>query len=52
MKLKTILKKLEVPHESGTEPNRWINNDIRPIEEGRRTWTFWTFQVRLALTGE
>ncbi|PTB65679.1 hypothetical protein BBK36DRAFT_1169381 [Trichoderma citrinoviride] len=23
--------------------SQWINEDIRPIESARRTWTFWTF---------
>ncbi|KAK1246026.1 hypothetical protein MKX07_005095 [Trichoderma sp. CBMAI-0711] len=23
--------------------SQWINEDIRPIETARRTWTFWTF---------
>ncbi|WEW57075.1 hypothetical protein PRK78_002535 [Emydomyces testavorans] len=39
----SILKKLEVAHEGGTIPNRWINNDIKPIEAARRTWSVWTF---------
>ncbi len=43
MSLRAVLKKLEVPLEGGTVPDRWINNDIKPIEKGRRTWTFWTF---------
>ncbi|EEP81449.1 predicted protein [Uncinocarpus reesii 1704] len=38
-----LLKKLEVDHEGGTLPNRWVNNDIKPIEAERRTWTTWTF---------
>jgi hypothetical protein len=37
----SFLKKLEVDSES--ELTRWINDDIKPIEAGRRTWTFWTF---------
>lgn len=41
METNTLLKRLEVKHEGGTEPNRWINNDIKPIEKGRRIWTFW-----------
>ncbi|KIW87755.1 uncharacterized protein Z519_11729 [Cladophialophora bantiana CBS 173.52] len=45
-----ILRKLEVPYEGGTVPNRWINNDIKPIEKGRRTWTFWTFHNLWVLT--
>lgn len=36
-----LLKKLEV--KSTVEVTRWINDDIKPIEAGRRTWTFWTF---------
>lgn len=43
MELKALLKKLEVKHEGGTVPNRWINNDIKPIESGRRVWSFWTY---------
>lgn len=38
-----FLQKFEVEHEGGTLPNRWINNDIKPIEAERRTWTSWTF---------
>ncbi|KAJ5298328.1 uncharacterized protein N7443_006448 [Penicillium atrosanguineum] len=41
--MKAFLKKLEIESEGGPEPDRWINNDIKPIEEGRRTWGFWTF---------
>jgi NCS1 family nucleobase:cation symporter-1 len=37
----SFLKKLEVASE--TELTRWINDDIKPIEASRRTWTFWTF---------
>jgi hypothetical protein len=36
-----LLKKFEV--KSTVEVTRWINDDIKPIEAGRRTWTFWTF---------
>lgn len=35
------MKKFEVASE--TELTKWINDDIKPIEAGRRTWTFWTF---------
>ncbi|EXJ56818.1 hypothetical protein A1O7_07162 [Cladophialophora yegresii CBS 114405] len=49
-RLTGLLKKLEVPYEGGTLPNRWINNDIKPIEKGRRTWTFWTFHNLWVLT--
>ncbi|KAL1968643.1 hypothetical protein VTN77DRAFT_1469 [Rasamsonia byssochlamydoides] len=38
-----LIQRLEVEHEGGTIPDRWINNDIKPIESGRRTWGFWTF---------
>lgn len=38
-----LIRRLEVKHEGGTIPDRWINNDIKPIESGRRTWGFWTF---------
>ncbi|KAL6246430.1 hypothetical protein RBB50_006666 [Rhinocladiella similis] len=48
-RIKSIIKKLEVPEE-GTISDRWINNDIKPIEEGRRTWTFWTFHNLWVLT--
>ncbi|KAI9730557.1 MAG: hypothetical protein M1834_005798 [Cirrosporium novae-zelandiae] len=41
--MENLMKKLEVRHEGGTVPNRWINNDIKPIEHERRTWGFWTF---------
>jgi hypothetical protein len=41
--MEALLKKLEIGHEGGPVPDRWINNDIKPIEEGRRTWGFWTF---------
>lgn len=34
-------KRFEV--QSETEITRWINDDIKPIEAGRRTWGFWTF---------
>ncbi|KAK7900658.1 hypothetical protein LTR67_002942 [Exophiala xenobiotica] len=49
-RLKALIKKLEVPFEGETTPNRWINNDIKPIEKGRRTWTFWTFHNLWVLT--
>ncbi|KAK6813025.1 hypothetical protein RU639_010779 [Aspergillus parasiticus] len=39
----TIPKDLQVPQEGGQIPNRWINNDIKPIEADRRTWNFWAF---------
>jgi cytosine/uracil/thiamine/allantoin permease len=39
----SLLKRLEVPHEGGTIPDPWINNDIKPVEAGRRKWGFWTF---------
>ncbi|KAI1484960.1 NCS1 nucleoside transporter family protein [Biscogniauxia mediterranea] len=35
------LKCLELPH---AQVSRWINDDIRPIEAGRRTWHFVDFQ--------
>ncbi|KAJ5825872.1 Allantoin permease [Penicillium riverlandense] len=41
--MKAILRKLQVDSEGGPVPDRWINNDIKPIEAGRRTWGFWTF---------
>lgn len=43
MALASLLRKLEVPHEGDILPSRWINNDIRPIERARRTWTFWSY---------
>lgn len=36
-----FMKRLEVTSE--TEATKWINDDIKPIEAERRTWTFWTF---------
>ncbi|KUJ07643.1 NCS1 nucleoside transporter family protein [Mollisia scopiformis] len=36
-----FMERFEVASE--TELTRWINDDIKPIEAGRRTWTFWTF---------
>lgn len=39
----TLLQRLRVPEEGGTVADRWINNDIKPIEAGRRKWGFWTF---------
>lgn len=39
----SLLKRLEVPHEGGTTPDPWINNDIKPVDAGRRKWGFWTF---------
>ncbi|KPI35657.1 Allantoin permease [Cyphellophora attinorum] len=50
MGLKAVFKRLEVAHEGGTAPSRWINNDIKPIENGRRTWTFWTYNNLWILT--
>ncbi|KAE8355483.1 hypothetical protein BDV28DRAFT_146044 [Aspergillus coremiiformis] len=41
--MKSILAYLEVPQEGGQAPTRWINNDIKPVEAGRRSWNFWTF---------
>lgn len=43
MKLNKILKRLEIDDEGGPIPNRWMNNDIKPVEAGRRTWGFWMF---------
>ncbi|KIY48482.1 allantoin permease [Fistulina hepatica ATCC 64428] len=39
----SFLRRLQVSREGDTIPNRWINNDIKPIERGRRTWGFWAF---------
>ena len=50
METKTLLQRLQVKHEGGTVPSRWINNDIKPIEKGRRIWTFWTFHNLWVLT--
>ncbi|KAH8652640.1 NCS1 nucleoside transporter family protein [Tricladium varicosporioides] len=36
-----FFKRFEV--ESETEATRWINDDIKPIEASRRTWSFWTY---------
>ncbi|KAJ5166291.1 Allantoin permease [Penicillium canariense] len=41
--MKAFLKRLEVDSDGGPVPDRWINNDIKPIEASRRTWGFWTF---------
>jgi hypothetical protein len=41
--MNSLLKKLQVEVEGGVVPDRWINNDIKPIEADRRTWGFWTF---------
>ena len=30
-RMKALIKKLEVPYEGETTPDRWINNDIKPI---------------------
>lgn len=43
MSVTSYLRALEVDREGGPVPDRWINNDIKPIEVGRRTWSFWTF---------
>ncbi|KAJ5925302.1 Allantoin permease [Penicillium verhagenii] len=43
MSLRTFLKRIEINAEGGLVPDRWINNDIKPIEAGRRTWGHWTF---------
>lgn len=42
-KMNGISKRLKVPTDGGPLPDRWINNDIKPIEAGRRTWGLWTF---------
>jgi NCS1 family nucleobase:cation symporter-1 len=39
----SLLKILEISEEQRSEASRWINYDIRPIESGRRTWRFLTF---------
>lgn len=41
--MKALLRKLQLGSEGGPVPDRWINNDIKPIEAHRRTWGFWTF---------
>ncbi|KAE8379331.1 permease for cytosine/purines, uracil, thiamine, allantoin-domain-containing protein [Aspergillus bertholletiae] len=38
-----ILNHLQVPQEGAPIANRWINDDIKPVEICRRTWNFWTF---------
>ncbi|KAJ5288655.1 Allantoin permease [Penicillium angulare] len=43
MSVTAFLKRLEISPEGGVIPDRWINNDIKPIEAGRRTWGHWTF---------
>lgn len=41
--MNALLERLKINEEHGPAPNRWINNDIKPIEARRRTWGFWTF---------
>src|SRR5436190_9512599 len=43
--IKKFIKKFEVLHDAGTVPDRWINNDIKPIEARRRTWGVWTYSL-------
>ncbi|KAF2018407.1 hypothetical protein BU24DRAFT_421395 [Aaosphaeria arxii CBS 175.79] len=38
MKFANLLKRIELPAGS-----QWVNDDLRPIESARRTWTFLTF---------
>ncbi|KAK2734591.1 hypothetical protein FQN57_001638 [Myotisia sp. PD_48] len=42
-RIANLLQKFEVAHEGGTIPSPWINNDIKPIESARRTWTVWAY---------
>ncbi|KAJ5784738.1 Allantoin permease [Penicillium pulvis] len=43
MSVRAFLKRIEINADGGVVPDRWINNDIKPIEAGRRTWGHWTF---------
>ncbi|KAF7585301.1 hypothetical protein BBP40_011297 [Aspergillus hancockii] len=38
MKFSSLLKRIEL-----TSGSQWINEDVRPVEAERRTWTFMTF---------
>ncbi|KHO10982.1 chaperonin [Metarhizium robertsii ARSEF 23] len=38
MKLQSIIKRVELHHVSS-----WMNDDVRPVESERRTWSFRTF---------
>ncbi|KAK7417789.1 hypothetical protein QQZ08_011485 [Neonectria magnoliae] len=38
MGVSALIKRAELPHGS-----MWINDDVRPVESERRTWTFLTF---------
>ena len=48
--LRRLIRWLEVPDEGTRRADRWYNNDIKPIERGRRTWKFWTFHNLWVLT--
>ncbi|KAI9147473.1 Transporter aclS [Paramyrothecium foliicola] len=43
MSLGSILKWVQLPDLHGSGSSVWINNDIRPLEPQRRTWTTFTF---------
>jgi NCS1 family nucleobase:cation symporter-1 len=43
MNLKTILTWARLPSADRTYSSIWINDDIRPLEPERRTWTTATF---------
>ncbi|KAE8149174.1 permease for cytosine/purines, uracil, thiamine, allantoin-domain-containing protein [Aspergillus avenaceus] len=49
--MKDILKHLQIPHNGDLPPNQWVNNDIKPVESSRRTWTFWTYHNFSVLLG-
>ncbi|KAL7948742.1 NCS1 nucleoside transporter family protein [Trichoderma barbatum] len=38
MGLALLIERAKLPYVS-----QWINEDIRPVESARRTWSFWTF---------
>ncbi|UKZ57460.1 hypothetical protein TrVGV298_011317 [Trichoderma virens] len=38
MGLGLLIERVKLPYVS-----QWINEDIRPVESARRTWSFWTF---------
>ncbi|THV00163.1 NCS1 nucleoside transporter family [Dendrothele bispora CBS 962.96] len=50
---KSLLKKLEVPHEKDAvyELTPWINRDIVPLPPSRRTWGPWSFVGFWLVTG-
>jgi NCS1 family nucleobase:cation symporter-1 len=41
--LGTLAARARLPTADRAMANVWINDDIRPLEPERRTWTTWTF---------